>query len=338
VFDATEWADTASYYDELLFLWNDLPRDATIDVYLPRVSCEDVINLRNLRHAPGDVRIIDSHTLRLVPGDATWLPVPPGPGGRAAGLVTIALPDGIRKGEEWTVDVIQLRGAERRTTGGFRMRIEVSEARLIAASERRLLEVMFERLSHMSPRDPWHPVLVRRVETIRARAEALAASAGVPWTDPTFWRDPQTGSARPLSGSKLRVVLEKIQILDDRDPWIKGRGEITLRARVHSPSNGGITRETRFPFDGAYSISDRPGRNVLALDAEIFRGFADEELWIEVVAAEEDTFDPDDLLGKYTRVLSGPAASWFGDYGPGDQVIEPEDMISWRIWYRVERA
>jgi hypothetical protein len=87
-----------------------------------------------------------------------------------------------------------------------------------------------------------------------------------------------------------------------------------------------------------YKVSDKPGRNVLALEAEVFRGYAEQALWIEVVAAELDRFDPDDLLGKYTRVLSGPTDTWFGRYGPGNQVVDPEDMIDWRIWYCVERV
>src|SRR5690606_17188364 len=97
---------------------------------------------------------------------------------------------GIRKGQEWTVDVIQLRGGEQRTTGGFQLDIQVSEAIRIADAERRLLEHMFERLSLMPKGDVWHPVLARRVETIRRRAAALADAAGIAWEDPTAWIDP----------------------------------------------------------------------------------------------------------------------------------------------------
>ncbi len=338
VFDSVQWADTTRYFDELLFLWNDLPREAQVEVYLPGINCGDVINLRNLRHAAGEVRIVDAHTLQLTPGEATYLPLPPGPGGRVAGVVTIALPEGIRKGQSWDVDVVQLRGGERRTTGGFQIHIQVSEARLIAGAERRLLETMFERLSLTDPRDPWHPILRRRVETIRARAEALADSAGIPWLDPTHWKDSDTGVLHPLEGPKLRVVIDKIEILNDIDPWIKGKGEIVFQVRVHTPANGGVTQETRLPSTGVYRVSDRPGKNILELNEQVFSGYAAGELWIEVVASELDTFDPDDLLGKYTRGLCGPVGDWFGEYGPGNQVVEPEDMIFWRLWYRVERA
>lgn len=338
VFDSTHWARTDKYFDELLIDWGDLPPESRVELYLPGINCEHVVNLRNLRHAPGDVRIVDSHTLQLTPGGVTYLPLPPGPGGKIPGIVTIALPDGIERGQEWDVNVIQLRGAEHRTTGGFQMHLEVSDASLIAEPEARLLATMFERLSLLDRNHPWHPILTRRVNTIRGRAEALAEAAGIEWSDPTVFTNPDTGEDEPVRGPALRVVLDKIQILDDRDPWIKGKAELTIGVRVHTPANGGITRETRLPSSGVFSISDKPGQNVLELDTEIFRGHADDELRVQVVLTEHDTFDPDDLLGKYTRVLSGPPEHWFGEYGPDGKAVDPEDMIYWRLWYRVEKA
>lgn len=339
VFDAARWQNTTRYFDELLFIWNGLPQNSAVEVYLPGVNCEHIINLRNLRHAPGDVRIVDSHTLQLIPGDVTYLPIPNTPDGRVPGVITVALPDEIRKGQTWQVDVVQLRGGEQRTTGGFQLDIQVSNARAIADAERRLLEVMFERLSLTPRTDLWHPILARRVETIRARAAALADSAGINWQDPTVWFDPDDPQTpRPLEGAKMRVVLEKIQILEDRDPWIKGRGEIRFAARVYTANNGGRLQETRLPTQGVYKISDRPGQNMLELDQVLFEDYAADDLRIEIVGVEEDTFDPDDTVGKYTRLFSGPAETWFGSYGPNGEVVDPEDMLTWRIWYRIERA
>jgi hypothetical protein len=338
VFDSADWQATGRYFDELLFVWNDLPDDSRVEVYLPGINCENVINLRNLRHAPGDVRILDSHTLELVPGGVTYLPIPNRPDGRVPGVITVELPEGIRTGQGWKVDVVQLRGGERRTTGGFQLDIQVSKAERIADAERRLLEVMFERLSTTPKADPWRPVLARRVETIRGRAAALAESAGLDWRDPTAWFDPNDPATPiPIEGSRLRVVLEKIQILEDRDPWIKGPGEIRFGARVHTANNGGDLQQTQLPAQGVYKISDRPGRNVLELDQVIFDGYAADDLRIELVGVEEDTFDPDDTLGKYTRLFCGSPASWYGSYGPSGEVVDPEDMLAWRVWYRIER-
>lgn len=135
---------------------------------------------------------------------------------------------------------------------------------------------------------------------------------------------------------RIRVVLEQIQILDDRDPWLKGRGEFRFRARVTSANNGGLDETTLLPAQGHLHISDRLGQNIIALEQEIFRGYVADDLRIEVTGVELDTFDPDDLVGQYTRLFSGNVERWLGAYGPGDETIDPEEMLSWRLWYRIE--
>lgn len=340
VFDSVQWNKTSEAIDELMINWNELPAQSTVEMFLPGINCEQVINLRNLRHAPGDVKILDSNRLQLTPGDITYLPLPPSKNGKVAGVITVQLPDGIKKGQQWWIDVAQLRGAERRIVGGFRMDIQVSEAKRIADAERRLLEVMFERLSLTPKTHYWHPILLHRVNTIRERAKALAESAGIEWNDPTVWIDPeQPDQPKPLEGPKLRVVLEKIQILDDHDPWIKGRGEICFHTRVGTQNNGGILQKHRLPEKGIYKVSDKPGRNIVELNQEIFCGYAKDDLRVEIVATELDTFDPDDTIGKYSRVYCQDASEWYGRYSPDDETpIDPEDLISWRVWYRIEKA
>lgn len=39
-----------------------------------------------------------------------------------AGIITIHLPDGIRTGLHWTVDVLQIRGSTQKVLGGFQVR------------------------------------------------------------------------------------------------------------------------------------------------------------------------------------------------------------------------
>src|SRR6185503_10165431 len=91
-FDAARWTETSDVADELLFLWNGLPAASRVEVFLPGVRAEQVLNLRNARHAPGNVAIVDEHTLLLRPTGAAYLPLPPVPSGRVPGVVTITLP------------------------------------------------------------------------------------------------------------------------------------------------------------------------------------------------------------------------------------------------------
>ena len=70
----------------------------------------------------------------------------------------------------------------------------------------------------------------------------------------------------------------------------------------------------------------------------IFQGNVKDDLRIEILGTELDLFDPNDTLGKYTRLFNQKIQSVYGQYGPDQEVIDPENMISWKIWYRIERG
>jgi hypothetical protein len=140
-------------------------------------------------------------------------------------------------------------------------------------------------------------------------------------------------------GEKIRVVLRQIQILDDKEPFFKDGGEFQFKARVYTTNFGGVSTEKRFPETGYYTISDLPGHNILPMkDMVLFEGAVEDHLAVEFTGVELDTFSPNDELNPYRRVFSGAPASWLGQYGPGDESVEPEDMGDWRVWYRIERV
>lgn len=143
-----------------------------------------------------------------------------------------------------------------------------------------------------------------------------------------------------LPVSRIRVVLEKVEILDDSDPWIKGAGEFHFTACVGF--NGDPCRRSyrRVPQRGVYRISDRPGRNVRELDACIFDGYVEESdrMALSILPIEHDWLDPDDELALFYREFDGPPEPWVGSYGPDDERPErdPERLSNWRLWYRIE--
>ncbi|MBI1765617.1 MAG: hypothetical protein HYR56_29800 [Acidobacteria bacterium] len=329
-FDAERWKSTEGL-DELVFFWNNLPRQSVVELYLPGANVEEIVNYRNLRHAPGSVGIRDSHTLRLFVAGPTYLPIPPFWGDNLAGLVTVTLPAGIKEGQKFIVDVNQVRTDQRRVLGGFQINIQVSKAARLHEPERRLLSLFHQRLNLTPKLSRWRPVLERQVEFLRQRARGfveLANDPNVKWEDPT----------EREQGQKVRLVLERIQILDDHDPFIKGAGEFRFHARVHSRNNGGLLRELRLPGKGHFSISDAPGHNTIHLNLPLFEDFVEDHLAVEIMGIELDTFDPDDELCPYRRIFTGPPESWLGSYGPGDEQIEPENLGDWKVWYRIERA
>jgi hypothetical protein len=334
IFHPWRWQQTAAVLDELMIVWNDLPQDSVARLFLPGSNAEEVASLRHLRHAPPTVRAEGNSSLRLDVGGVTYVPIPPVRGDLQAGVFTIELPAGIRAGSRYRVDVIQLRAGASVANGGFRIDINVSKADAIVFAVQRGVALLHERLSLIPRGDRNRPILARRLETERRRAIALSSRAGVPWTDPTVWTTPDGGVA-PVTGLKLRVVLERVRIVDESEPWWKGRGEIEFEVRARSNDNGSIEQTTRLPGSGHYKAK---AGDTIVLNRVVFEGFADKHLALRISAVERDTFDPDDNLGACTRVFQHDATGWIGQYGPFDEGIDPEDVGAWQVWYRIERA
>ena len=139
--------------------------------------------------------------------------------------------------------------------------------------------------------------------------------------------------------SLIRIVLERVQILDDKDPCLKGRGEFVFDSWVTLNNNPNRCRHTRVPERGHIKISDRPGRNVVELDRVLFEGYVgvNDDLEILLLPEEQDLISRDDRLVRYRRWFRSPAESWVGSYAPGDEGAgDPEAMADWRVWYRIE--
>ena len=119
------------------------------------------------------------------------------------------------------------------------------------------------------------------------------------------------------AGRRIQVVLRWIQILDKLEPFYKETGEFVFTSRVES---GGKTAETRFPEEGYYSISDKPGWNRLEkLNKVLFDGPVGDTLVVELTGEELDQFSANDLLDHYRREFTGSVEDWIGHYEPVDE-------------------
>jgi hypothetical protein len=239
-FDSVEWKPGTGL-DELVFFWNNLPKNSLVEVYIPGIPVTDIFNYRSLRHAPKSVQIVNENTLRLLVEEITYLPIPPFYGDNLAGLITVQLPKGIKKGQRFKVDVLQMRSDETRVLGGFQLNIQVEKAIELFEQENRTLELFHRRLS-LTPKDNrWLPIVQKQVEFIRQRAKGLVnlANEEQPSDPPLQWSDPTTNQM----GQRLRVTLEKIQILDDCEPFFKGKGEFRFYSQVYTPNNGEIIQK-----------------------------------------------------------------------------------------------
>ncbi len=329
VFDDTNWKRLDGL-DELAFFWNNLPPASRVELYLPGCSAEEIINFRNLRHAPGTLEIVDSQTMRLKIEGPVYVPVPRFYGDHLAGLVTITLPPGIKKGQKFLVDVLQFRSDDDRALGAFQIRVQVGEAKTLIEPETRMLRLFHKRLGLTPPQSRWRPVLEKQVHFFRERARGfvdLATTGRGQWTDPT---DTQ-------KGTHLRVVLECITIHNDREPFFKGKGEFSFVSLAESSDNGGQSLKRRFPEKSHFKLSDKPGKNSVTLNAVIFDGWVEHQLALEILGTESDLLDPDDKLPTFRRTFTGSPEEWLGSYGPKAS-LAPESLGEWSVEYRIERG
>ena len=140
----------------------------------------------------------------------------------------------------------------------------------------------------------------------------------------------------PVTGKHVKVVLDKIRIMDDHDSCIKGKGELTFTSVIVPDNDDSRKQVTRLPAKGVYHVSDKPGENEIRLEVTLFDGIVTNRfLSISISGKEIDIFDPDDELNRYHRVFSGDTDTWCGQYYPSDEYIDREDVGDWALWYRI---
>lgn len=138
-------------------------------------------------------------------------------------------------------------------------------------------------------------------------------------------------------GERIRVILRKVQINDNLDPFYHEEGEFRFSVRVSS-RGGGAVQETKIPKTGYFGISDHPSWNQRHLNEVVFEGEVDDHLEIEIEGEELDVVS-NDKLPTYRRTFEGPPESWIGSYRPGDEGDgDPEKMNEWWVFLDIEKA
>ena len=137
----------------------------------------------------------------------------------------------------------------------------------------------------------------------------------------------------------VKVVIDKIRILDDKDPCLKGKGELTFTTVVVPDNDTDRKQVIRLPEEGVYHVGDKPGKNDIELGVTVFHGAVkNRTLSLTISGKEIDLFDPDDELARYHREFAGDPAEWYGKYYPGDEYLDAEDVGGWAVWYRILRG
>jgi hypothetical protein len=162
--------------DELMIHWDSLPRTSQLTLYIPSITADEILELATLlRLSPHALEKVDEHTIRCLPGDISYVPIPAREG-NIPGLLSIRLPDDVVKGQEFNVLVQQFEGRSRAIIGSFRIKIPVKVAADILALFTRQLSVLRHIALSIPANNRWYPIFTRYVAHTGEKVRGLGGN------------------------------------------------------------------------------------------------------------------------------------------------------------------
>jgi hypothetical protein len=190
--------------DELLIEWGDTPPESVASVFIPEIDASHILALADKRNPGHGIVGVDDQTVQVPVGGISYLPLPPGASFDLTGLLTVDLPEGVRKGNVYTIVVRQVTEGGtarvpleremqevatpqlmamahdrvglihwRRIAGSYQITVPVRWSSVMLPRETRLLGVLKWILQSMSTEERWYPVFSRYVGTIEERVGGL---------------------------------------------------------------------------------------------------------------------------------------------------------------------
>jgi hypothetical protein len=194
--------------DELMIFWGSTPKASQAQLYLPALGAVEITSMANSSYPSQNMFVIDEHTVGFEAAGVTFIPVPTG-SAFAAGLLTVDLPAGIKKGAQYAITVRQLtyaalniepvpevaedneqaillsRFAWQRVDGAFQFIINVKTKDTILFNEERLLATLRWMILKMSVKNRWYPVLQRYIDQVVGRVQGFGGDPGQIIPSPT---------------------------------------------------------------------------------------------------------------------------------------------------------
>jgi hypothetical protein len=208
--------------DELLIDWGNTPHGSTAQIYIPSLQSSDLLKLASNMYSRHRLASWDAHTLQCPAEGITYVPIPPGTDVNYAGLLTVDLPAGVRRGQLFKIVVRQLTNAGgvvlpppppiariakaavkhaaartptywRRVLGSFQISIPVSTAKILLQPEERRLSIFRYIEKAIPASDRWYPVFQRFVNQIGDRVSGFGGNPNTVLPSPTGGGEHQPG-------------------------------------------------------------------------------------------------------------------------------------------------
>jgi hypothetical protein len=102
---------TALGNDELMIEWGNTPTGSLANIYLPAVPASQIIDMANQIYSDHRLKQVEANTIQCPTGGVTYIPIPKAAGPNFASLLTIDLPDTVKKGQVYDISVKQITSA-----------------------------------------------------------------------------------------------------------------------------------------------------------------------------------------------------------------------------------
>jgi hypothetical protein len=194
--------------DELMIQWGNTPAATPAAFYLPGANAAEIMTWAGKLYTTHNLTQLDAHTIGVLTGGVTYLPIPRGTNVNFAGLVSLELPATIHKGEKYNVvlrqittadfqqvviqiarrQAVQVRGAGgdqggnqvftwRRTLGVFQISIPVSTKTELLVAEERFYAIARWIQKAIPTTSRWYPVFQRYVKLLGGRVDGLGGDS-----------------------------------------------------------------------------------------------------------------------------------------------------------------
>lgn len=200
-----------SIADELMIDWGGVPAGSVASIYLPAADADQILSMAGRMYTKHGLTRADDHTLGCRAGGITYIPLPVGANANYAGLLTVDLPSGLRRGhvckivvrqvtnafskgvpprriesapsqKEGSGSAISARGRNwRRVLGAFQLNVPVKEKAQVLPREARDFAVMRWVGQAIPALSRWRLVFDRYLEVLAGRVKVFGGEPmGIP--------------------------------------------------------------------------------------------------------------------------------------------------------------
>jgi len=192
--------------DELVIDWGNVPPGSVAQIYLPGTTSAAILAWAGKLYTTHNLKASDPHTIQVNAGGTSYIPIPRGTAVNFAGLLSLQLPAGVKKGDKYEVVVRQVTSddytspvvpqirkrtrqaqpapapeqyAWRHTIGIFKLTIPVDTRNDLLEKEERYYAIIQFIANSIPPASRWFPVFGRYLKQVAGRVKGFGRDPGL---------------------------------------------------------------------------------------------------------------------------------------------------------------